>query len=134
MYYPGVVEKEKATIIEVNSGQAQSGIAFKVPFQETHSVRGVLSIYDGSRVGAHVAYVTMVSLDGGSLRAQCQQRIDFEGSSALPKVKYFKFENVLPGRYTAHVSGLGRGWYTKKEEVSVTTHMKFVSLELFHQK
>ncbi|HZV88732.1 MAG TPA: hypothetical protein VFF95_14375 [Candidatus Binatus sp.] len=134
VYYPGVAEKEKATIIEVNAGQAQSGIAFKVPVQETHSVRGVLSIYDSSRVGAHVTYVTLVSLDGGSFRAQYQQRIDFEGSSALPTVKYFKFENVLPGRYTAYVSGLGRGWYTKKEEVSVTTHMKFVSLELFHQK
>jgi hypothetical protein len=134
VYYPGVDEKEKATTIEVNAGQAQSGITFKVPVQETHSVRGVLSIYDSSRVGAHVAYVTLVSLDGDPLQALYQQRIDFKGSSALPKVKYFKFENVLPGRYTAYVSGLGRGWYTKKEEVSVTTHMKFVSLELFHQK
>jgi hypothetical protein len=137
VYFPGVAEKEKATIIEVNAGQAQSDITFKVPVQETYSVRGVLSIYDSSRVGAHVAhvvYVTLVSLGGGLLPGQYQQRIDFQGSSALPKVKYFKFENVLPGRYATYVSGLGRGWYTKKEEVSVTTHLKFVSLELFHQK
>ncbi len=134
VYYPGVEEKEKATIIEVNAGEEKSGITFKVPVQETHSVRGVLNIYDSSKAGAHVAYVTLVSLDGDSFLAQHQQRIDFEGSSALPKVKYFQFENVLPGRYTAYVFVVGRGWYTKKEEVSVTTHMKFVSLELFHQK
>jgi hypothetical protein len=134
VYYPGVGEKGKATILEVNAGQAQSGITFKVPVQETYSVRGVLSIYDSSRVGAHVAYVTLVSLDGGSLRAQHQQRIDFEGSSALPKVKYFDLEHVLPGRYTAYVSGLGQGWYTRKEEVVVRNHMKFISLELVHQK
>jgi len=135
VYYPGVAEKEKATIIEVNAGQALADITFKVPVQETHSVRGVLNIYDSSRAGAHVvAYVTLVSLDGDSFLAQHQQRIDFAGSSALHKVKYFKVENVLPGRYTAYVSGPGRGWYTKKEEVSVATHMKFVSLELFHQK
>jgi len=119
----------------VNAGQALADITFKVPVQETHSVRGVLNIYDSSRAGAHVvAYVTLVSLDGDSFLAQHQQRIDFAGSSALHKVKYFKVENVLPGRYTAYVSGPGRGWYTKKEEVSVATHMKFVSLELFHQK
>ena len=97
-------------------------------------MRGVLSIYDSSRVGAHVAYVTLVRLDGGSLRAQHQQRVDFKGSSVLPKVNYFDFENVLPGRYTAYVSGLGPGWHTRKEVVSVTTHMKFISLELVHQK
>jgi hypothetical protein len=134
VYYPGVSERERATVVEVNAGQTQSGISFKVPAQETYSVRGVLSINDRSEVGAHVAYVTLVSLDRGPCLAQHSQRIDFEVSSALPKVKYFKFENVLPGRYTAYVSGLGRGWYTRKEEVSVTTHMKFVSLELFHQK
>jgi hypothetical protein len=116
------------------AGQAQCGITFKVPVQEMYSVRGVLSIYERSKAGAHIAYVTLVSLDGDSLRAQHHQRIDFEGSSAFPKLKYYRFENVLPGRYTAYVSGLGSGWYTRKEEVSVTTHMKFISLDLFHQK
>jgi hypothetical protein len=134
VYYPGVVEREKAKMVEVDAGQIQSGISFKVPAQEMYPVRGVLSIYDTSRVGAHVAYVTLVKSDGGLLQAQHVQRIDFKGSSALPKVKYFKFANVLPGRYTAYVSGLGRDWFTKKDEVRVTTHMRFISLELVHRK
>jgi len=134
VYYPGVSEKEKATVVEVKPGETQSGITFRVPVQETHSVRGMLSIYDSARVGKHSAYVGLVNLDGAPFPAGYSERIDFESSSALPKVKYFTFENVLPGRYTVYVSALGKGWYTKKEEVDVTTHMKFVSLELVHQK
>jgi len=59
---------------------------------------------------------------------------DFQSSFPLPKVKYFDFENVLPGHYIAYVSVLGEGWHTKKEELSVTTHMKFIFLELVHKK
>ena len=82
-------------------------------------------------LGAHVVLVT---LDGGAFPAGQNQRIDFEGSSALPRIKCIKFENVFPGRYMAYVSELGRGWYTRKEEVIVMNHMKFISLDLFHQK
>jgi hypothetical protein len=133
-YYPGVSEREKAAIVEVNAGQTRSGITFKVPGQKTYSVRGVLSIYDSSRSGAHSAYVGLVNLDAVPFPGGQSQRIDFEDSSAFPKVKYFDLENVLPGRYTVLVFGPGRGWYTRKEEVVVTNHMKFISLELVHQK
>jgi hypothetical protein len=75
-----------------------------------------------------------VSLDGALFPAAYSKPINFEGSFPLPKVKYFEFENVLPGRYLAYVSVLGQGWYMKKEEVSVTTHMSFISLQLTHKK
>jgi hypothetical protein len=58
---------------------------------------------------------------------QMQQRErDFE--------EFKKRYAALPGRYFAYVSVLGQGWFTKKEEVIVNTHMKFISLELTHRK
>jgi len=133
-YYPGVSDREKATPIEVTAGQIRSAITFKIPAQKTYSVRGVLSIYDTSRTGAHTGYVQLVRLGAVPFPIVQSQRIDFKSSSAFPKIKYLNFENVPPGRYVAYVSGLGRGWYTKKQEVNVTDHMKFISLDLIHQK
>jgi len=134
VYYPGVSERNKATTIEVNAGQTQSDITFKVPAQKTYSVRGIISTNDKSGLVAGSVYVALVSLDSGPFQSSHTQPIDFQGSFPLSKVKYFNLENVLPGRYFAYVSVLGQGWYTKKEEVFVTTHMKFISLELVHKK
>jgi len=134
MYYPGVNERNKAGIIEVNAGQIRSDITFKVPMQKTYSVRGIISTNDKSGLAANSVYLALVSLDGGLFPAAYSLPIDFQSSFPLPKVKYFDFENVLPGHYVAYVSVLGQGWYTKKEEVIVTTHMKFISLELLHKK
>jgi hypothetical protein len=41
---------------------------------------------------------------------------------------------VLPGHYITFVSVPGEGWNTEKQEVTVTTHMKFISLKLVHKK
>ena len=88
---------------------------------------------DNSRLNARSVYVALVNLDGSPYPAGYSQAIDFQSSFPLPTVKYFDFENVLPGRYMAYVSVLGQGWYMKKEEVSVTTHMKFISLQLVYK-
>lgn len=133
-YYPGVPSREKAMTIEVHAGENPSGITFNVPTQKTYSVRGVLSIYDSARTGDHRTSLELVNLDAVAFPITRRLNIDFEGSSALPKIKYFHFENVPPGRYTAYVSMLGKGWHTMKEEIDVTDHMKFISLELMHQK
>lgn len=133
VYYPGVSERVKATAIEVSAGQTQSGIVFKVPVQKTYAVRGIISTNDKSRLDARSVYVALVNLDGSPDPAGYSQAIDFQSSFPLPKVKYFDFESVLPGRYMAYVSVLGQGWYMKKEEVSVTTHMKFISLQLVYK-
>ena len=133
-YYPGVPGREKAAAIEVHAGETVSGITFKVPVQKTYSVRGLLSIYDSSKTGDHRTSIELVNLDAVSFPAMHSLNIDFKTSSAFPKIKYFHFENVPPGRYTAYVSMLGLGWHTKKEEIVVTDHMKFISLELVHQK
>ena len=134
VFYPGVSERIKATTIEVSAGQTQSGIKFKVPVQKTYAVRGIISANDKSGLDARSVYVALVNLDGCPYPAGYSQAIDFQSSFPLPKVKYFDFENVLPGRYMTYVSVLGQGWYTKKEEVNVTTHMKFISLQLVHKK
>jgi hypothetical protein len=133
-YYPGVSGREKAAPAEVHAGETLSGLMFKVPVEKTYSVRGLLSIYDSSKTGNHRTSIELVNLDAVSFPVMHRSNIDFETSSAFPKIKYFHFENVPPGRYTAYVSMLGLGWHTKKEEVIVTDHMKFISLELVHQK
>lgn len=134
VYYPGVSERNKATVIEVNAGQTRSDVTFNVPVEETYSVRGVISTNDKSGLNASSVYVALVSLYGVPFPAAYSKPINFEGSFPLPKVKYFEFENVLPGRYFAYVSVVGQGWYTKKEEVSVTTHMSLISLQLTQKK
>jgi len=134
VFYPGVSERIKATTIEINAGETQSDISFKVPVQNTYSVRGIISTNDKSGLDSRSVYVSLVSLDGGPFLPRYSLPINFQSPFPLPKVKSFDFENVLPGRYMAYVSVLGQGWYTKKEEVNVTTHMKFVSLQLVHKK
>jgi hypothetical protein len=133
-YYPGVSDRAKATAIEIHAGETKSDVIFNVPAQKTYSVRGLLSIYDSSRTRIQNASIELVNLDAVPFPIRYGERIDFEGSSALPRIKYFHFPNVPPGHYTAYVSLLGLGWYTKKEEIDVTDHMKFISLELTHQK
>jgi hypothetical protein len=133
-YYPGVAGRERAAAIEVHAGENLSGITFNVPTQKTYSVRGILSIYDSARTGDHRTSLELVSLDAVAFPIVRRLNIDFEGSSALPKIKYFHFENVPPGRYTAYISMLGKEWHTRKKEIDVTDHMKFISLELMHQK
>jgi hypothetical protein len=132
IYYPGVGEQNKATKVEVMAGRTESNITFKIPVQKAYSVRGVISTNDKSGLDARSVSVSLIGLDGTPYLFAYNQPIDFRGSLPLPKVKYFEIENVLPGRYIAYVTVLGKGWYTKKEEVDVTTHMKFISLQLEH--
>ena len=132
-FYPGVSERTKATTIEINAGQTRSNISFKVPVQNTYSVRGIRSTNDQAGLGSRSVYVSLLRLDGGAFLPRYSLPINFESAFPRLRVKYFDFENVLPGRYLAYVSVFGQGWYTKKEEVNVTTHMKFISLQLVHQ-
>ncbi len=134
IYYPGVPENSRATPIEVSPGQTQSDIVFKIPTQTTYSVRGLISTNDKSGLNANSVYITLFNLDDPSVYNRYSQSIDFQGSFPLPKTRYFHFDDVLPGHYAAYVSVLGRGWLTKKLEVNVTTHMKFISLELVHKQ
>ncbi len=133
-YYPGVAGREQAATIEVHAGEIVSGITFKAPGQKTYSVRGLLSVYGSSRTDHYRTSIELVNLDAVAFPNARSTNIEFEGSSAIPQIRYFRFENVPPGRYTAYVSMLGQGWHTKKEEINVTDHMKLISLELMHQK
>jgi hypothetical protein len=133
-YYPGVGDRAKATAIEIGAGQTLAGISFKVPAQKTYSVRGFISTPDKSWLGMGNVSLALVNLDEIAYQTSYTQTVHFGGSFPLPNVKYFNFENVLPGRYAAYASVLGQGWYMKKAEVNVTTHMKFISLELLYKK
>jgi hypothetical protein len=133
-YYPGVSDRSKATAIEIRAGQTQSDISFKVPVQKAYSVSGLISTDDNLGPTAQNVSLALVSLDEISYQTSYIKTIDFQGSFPLPKVRFFNFENVLPGRYATYASVLGQGWYMKKVEVNVMTHMKFVSLHLVHKR
>jgi hypothetical protein len=134
MFYPGVTDRINATTIEVRAGQTQSGVAFKVPMQKTYGVRGIISTDDKSdlNAGGPRVYIALINIDSLAYLAAYRQPIDFQGSFPLPRTKYFSFDHVLPGRYLIYV--IGPGSFTKKEDVIVTTHMKFISLELLRDK
>jgi len=132
VYYPGVSERSKAATIEVSAGQTQSNVSFKIPVQKTFSVRGIISADDKTEIDG--GEVSLIDVDGGRFPVWYSQAVDFHSRFPLPKVKYFDFENVLPGRYIVYISAYGQGWYTRKKEVLVTTHMKFISLQLIHKK
>jgi hypothetical protein len=134
VFYPGVSEKAKATTIEVRAGQTQSNVLFEVPLQKTYSVRGIISTNDKSGLDSRNVYLSLIGLDGGPFLQRYNQLIDFQSPFPFLKTKYFNFENVLPGRYIAYVSVLGHGWYMKKQEMTVTTHSKFIFLQLEHRK
>src|SRR6202162_5677823 len=132
--YPGVGERMKATAVEIGAGQTKSDITFKISQQKKYSVRGIISTNDMSGLDLQSAEVLLISLDGAPYSGWDRQEIDLQSTSLFPKVKYFDLQDVLPGRYVAYVSVPGRDWFTKKEEVNVTGHMKFISLELEHGK
>lgn len=133
LFYPGVSERTSATAIEVRAGREQSNLIFKVPEQKTSSVCGFISANDTAELTGNDVSVALISLDGDR-QAWYTRAIDFQGSLPLPKVRFFSFENVVPSHYVAYVSFAGQGWQTRKVEVNVTTHRKFISLELLHSR
>lgn len=131
--FPSVTDRAKATVIEVTAAQTQSNIVFKVPKQQTYSVRGLISANDSPERSA--LGVSVLLLRDGEPRVEARWTdIHFESSFPFPKIRYFSFGNVFPGRYLAYVSGPGPGWFTRKTEVVVTTHSRFIFLDLLHKK
>jgi hypothetical protein len=133
-YYPAMNDRSKAQLVEASAGHTQSGIVIKVPSQEVRRVHGLISINDKSGLKPGDVRIELIRLDGAPSEAWYEQDVDFTGSFPLPRVKYFHFDSILPGRYIAYVSVRREGWYTKKVEVNVTTHMKFILLELARKR
>jgi len=133
VFYPGVTGRAQAATVEVVAGETRSGIKFNPPRQEPHSVRGLISTNDKAGLGDGDAVIQLVRSDGAPQQAWHAQWIDFKGMFPLPKVKYFRFENVLPGQYVAYVSVPQQGWLTKVVHVEVKTGDKFIVLELDHR-
>lgn len=131
VYYPGVTDVAKATPVEVRAGQTQSKIVFRVTKQPSYSVRGFISADDRSGldpepVGASISLI----------RADGDRRIWYGAKTTvrlLPKVAYFRFDNVVPGRYFV-LAQSGAGWMSRKVVVDVTTHAKFISIDLMRKK
>jgi len=132
VYYPGVADVSKAEPIAVNAGHTLSSAVFKAPNETGHAVRGLVSaneklvfhsVPSGNGVGVYL------------IRADGDQRLWYTQTvlPILPKRGYFKFENVLPGRYYLVAQVPASGWWAKKVELTVTTHMKFTSIDLLHK-
>lgn len=132
LYYPGVTDAAKATAVAVGAGQTASGIVFRIGQHGSYSVRGLVStdqkISSSAAVGPNVT-IRLIRSDG-DMRVWYSERATF----IFPRLGYFKFENVVPGRYYALVQPDEPGWMTRKTEVNVTNHMRFISLELVRKK
>jgi hypothetical protein len=104
LYYPGVTGVANATAIEVTAGQTVSNIVFKAASQGAYSVRGFVSADEKLDFGANVfrndVIVSLIRTDG-------DRRVWYSEKATLmlPKLGYFKFENVVPGRYHRIRSG-----------------------------
>jgi hypothetical protein len=133
-FYPGVPEREKAEAIEVRAGKVRSGVVFRVPEQKTYAVRGFVSVNDKSTLRGDEVRIWLVRRDGAPWEVWGVKNIDFRGRLPLPRVRYFKFDNALPGQYVAFATVTGRGWFTEVVSLDVTGHSKLVSIELAHRK
>jgi hypothetical protein len=129
LYYPGTRDREKAIAVTVRAGQDLSGLMLKFVRQETYSVRGFLSTNDKSALAGKNVSVMLISLDGDR-QTWYAENVDFRNAFFFSNTKYFKFENVVPGRYIAYATFSGGNWLTKKIDLTVTNHMSFIALEL----
>jgi hypothetical protein len=130
LYYPGLTDVAKATPVEVSAGQKRS-IVFHVLTQPSYSVRGFISAADSSAFDSDFAQTSI-----GLVRSDGDRRVWYAAESQfrlLPKLGYFKFENVVPGRYFVPVQ-TGSGWMSRKVVVDVTTHSKFIFVDLVRRK
>jgi hypothetical protein len=131
-YFPGVAEREKATILKIGAGQVLSNLRFTLPEQKTYTIHGFLSIDDksGMEQSGGVPTVFLISSDG---RIWDRQEIDLQQTLPLTKIKYFSFKNVAPGRYVAFALPLSSHGYTRIAHVQVTSHGKLIFLALKNQ-
>jgi hypothetical protein len=133
LYYPGVNDVAKAATIAVTAGQTVSNIVFTAGAQSAYSVRGFVSADAWNDFSSNVDIKDVMVL---LIRSDGDRRVWYSEKATflLPKLGYFKFENVVPGRYAAYVLAPGPGWMTRKADVSVTSHMKFISLDLVRKR
>jgi len=133
LYYPGVNDVAKAKTIEVAAGQTAANIVFTAEAQSAYSVHGFVSANakpdPGTNIVANDVTVLLIRSDGDR-RVWYGEKAKF----ILPKLAYFRFDKVVPGRYAACVTASGSGWTTRKAEVNATSHMKIISLQLGHAK
>ena len=117
-----------ATPIEVVAGHTVADINFGAPKNNTYSVYGSITTNDRSAL----VEVHLIRLDGTE-REWFTQAIDFRPTFPLSATKFLDFDNVPPGRYIAFASTSAPGWFTNSVEVTVSNHMKIISLKLEHK-
>jgi hypothetical protein len=132
--YPGVNELSKATTVSVSHGETRKDIVFNVPEEALYSVRGIITTDNKKNLNSKSVSIVLIPAELPASEAMYSESIDFTSSLPLPKTKYFSFDEVVPGRYFVWVLVQGKGWSTKKAEVTVTNHSKFICLELIHPK
>lgn len=131
LYYPGVTEVAKAIPIQVRAGRTQSNVVFKIATESAYTVRGFVSAEDKSGFDSGVRGGTLIAL----IRSDGDRRVWY-GTTAnvlLPRLAYFKFDDVVPGRYFAFVQGPA-GWMSRKVVVDVASHSKLIAIDLVRNK
>ena len=131
LYYPGVTKVAKATPIEVRAGEIQSNLVFHVRRQASYSVRGFISAQDRSAFDSELVQTSI-----GLIRSDGDMRVWYNAKTKLrllPRSAYFKIDDVVPGRSFVVVQTRA-GWMTRKVVVDVTTHSKFIAVDLMRKK
>jgi hypothetical protein len=76
--------------------------------------------------------VALIPLDGGPMTRYRWQTL--QSVFPVANAQYFHFENVPPGRYAAFAQIYGDKWFTKRVDVTVTNHSKFIFVKLTHNR
>jgi hypothetical protein len=130
-YYPGVNTIEQAQAIEIGAGQTKSDIELHLREESSYSVHGFLF------TDQKPDFKGVIPQDGVTVmlvRSDGDQHVWYRTTAKffVARAGYFSFENVVPGHYLAYVMAPGTGWMMRKKSFDVTSHMKFISLDLVH--
>src|SRR5882672_2705458 len=87
------------------------------PAQQTFSVRGFIDLHDRSKL-PESGNAALLSVDGLPFPFGESKDIYFHTFFPLPNLKYFQFDNVLPGRYALRMVVPDGDWYTNRVELA----------------
>ena len=134
VYYPSSPDQAGATPIKVTAGKTQSDLELIAQDKGTYSVRGIIRANEKPPVGGlEEISIVLVPLDGGPLARFRSQTVSFKALS-FANAGYFHLDDVLPGHYAVFATTYTDGWFTKRVDLTVSSHSKFIFVDLIHKK
>lgn len=126
MFYPGVINPSEATEVEISPRETVSHLLFKVPSQQTYTVKGKIAAFNKSKQQSAPKVMLVSAADRFLLALGYSADVATDGT--------FTLLHVLPGKYWAVVAvdsdGTAR-WSTRKVEVNVDGDVTDIIPELF---